>query len=98
MIAKTIYLGTWMLGEDLEIDGVKVMQAEWKRVRRPIVLTLGKGFMGINPAFLELFVAEEGGKRAFFLAHEYGLGRYYIFILSDKTNKKLLEFKRLKTD
>ena len=42
MLAKAIYLGYYQLGGDLEIDGIKIMQFEWKCLRRPIILPFEK--------------------------------------------------------
>ena len=32
MLAKSIYLGYYPLGGDLEIDGIRIMQFEWKNL------------------------------------------------------------------
>jgi len=36
-----------------------------------------------------IFCAEENGKSVFFVAKEWGLGKYHIFLFKDKTNEKL---------
>ena len=96
MIAKSIYLGCYPLGGDLEINGIKVMQSEWKVLCKPSVLPFGKHDKGVNPFFCDTFVVEIDGKRAFFLASEAGIGKYHIFGLSEKTNQKLCDCKKLK--
>ena len=63
MLAKAIYLGCYPLGGDLEIDGIRIMQSEWKCLHRPIVLPFGKTIQGISPTFLHTFVVEKMKKR-----------------------------------
>ena len=93
MFAKAIYLGYHLLGGALEIDNIKIMQLDWNRLRRPIVWAFGKSIQGANPTFAYTFVAEENGKSVFFLANEYGIGKYHIWSFSDKAVKKLRAYK-----
>lgn len=97
MFARAVYLGCYPLGGNLEINGIRVMQTEWKQLCKPIVLSIGKRREGVNPIFCEAFVAGVGGKRAFFLAHENGIGKYHIFRFSDKATEKLYSHKNIKT-
>ena len=89
MFAKTVYLGYYPIGGDLEINGIKILQHEWKRLRKPIVFPFGKSYKGIYPFFCETFVVEADGKRAFFLAYEAEIGKYHIFGLSEKAERRL---------
>ncbi|MBE6531588.1 MAG: hypothetical protein E7679_05855 [Ruminococcaceae bacterium] len=97
MFVKTVYLGCYPLGGDLKINGIKIMQSEWKKIRKPIVFPFGKRCEKVIPFFCETFVVMADGKRAFFLACESGIGKYHIFGLSEKANQKLCDYKRLKT-
>ena len=96
MLAKAIYLGYHQLGGDLEIDGIKIMQFEWKRLLRPIILPFGKTIQGVSPMFSYIFVVTENEKTVFFLANECGIGKYHIWSFSDKVVKKLREHKKLR--
>ena len=96
MFTKTIYLGYYPLGGDLKINGIKVMQSKWKKLRKPILVAFGKSHKGVNPFFCEPFVVEVGGKRAFFLASEVGIGKYHVFGLSEKANQKLCGYRNIK--
>ena len=96
MLAKAIYLGYYQLGGDLQIDGIKIMQFEWKRLHRPIILPFGKTIQGVSPIFSHVFVVTENEKTVFFLANESGIGKYHIWSFSDKVVKKLHEHKKLR--
>ena len=98
MLAKAIYLGCYPLGGDLEIDGIKIMQFEWKCLRRPIILPFGKTIQGVSPIFSYIFVVTENEKTVFFLANECGIGKYHIWSFSDKVVKKLREHKKLRIE
>ena len=98
MLAKAIYLGYYQLGGDLEIDGIKIMQFEWKCLRRPIILPFGKTIQGVRPIFSYIFVVTENEKTVFFLANECGIGKYHIWSFSDKVAKKLREHKKLRIE
>lgn len=65
MLAKAIYLGYYPLGGDLEIDGIKIMQFEWKRLLRPIILPFGKTIQGVSPTFSHVFAVTENEKNCF---------------------------------
>ena len=93
MLAKAIYLGYYPLGGDLEIDGIKIMQFEWKRLLRPIILPFGKTIQGVSPTFSHVFAVTENEKTIFFLVNEHGIGKYHIWFFSDKVVKKLREHK-----
>ena len=95
MIAKVIYSGFHRLGDDFEIDGVKVMQTQWKEIVKPFIFPFGKSRDGVNPFLCTPFISEYNGKQAFFLAHENGVGKYYIFTFSKKAQEKLSS--RIKT-
>ena len=96
MFAKATYLGYHPLGGDLEIDGIKIMQCEWKCLHRPIILPFGKTIQGVSPTFSYAFVVKENEKTVFFLANESGIGKYHIWSFSDKVVKKLREYKKLR--
>ncbi len=98
MFAKVTYLGYHPLGGDLEIDNIKIMQLDWKRLRRPLVCAFGKSIQGGNPTFAYTFVAEGNEKSVFFLANEYEMGKYHIWFFSDKATKKLRDYKKIKTE
>ena len=98
MLAKAIYLGYYQLGGDLEIDGIKIMQFEWKRLLRPIILPFGKTIQGVNPTFSHVFVVAEKQKTVFFLANECGIGKYHIWSFSDKFLEKLREHKKIRIE
>ena len=98
MLAKAIYLGYHPRGGDLEIDGIKIMQFEWKRLRRPIILPFGKTIQGVSPTFSHVFAVTEKEKTVFFLANECGIGKYHIWSFSDKVVKKLREHKKLRIE
>ena len=89
MFARVFYLGYHPLGGDLEINGIKVMQAEWMKLRKPAVFAIGKSHDGISPAFCEAFYVKSEEKYAFFLAHENEIDKYHIFGFSDKDVNKL---------
>ncbi len=62
MFVKVIYKGYHPLGGDLEIGGIKIMQREWKKLRRPLIFAFGKSVQGVSPIFSDVFVAEESKK------------------------------------
>lgn len=92
MFAKVTYLGYHCLGGDLEIDGVKIMQCEWKLLRKPIVFAFGQSCQGSSPTFSPTFIAEENRKMVFFLANESGIAKYHIWSFSDKAVEKLRSY------
>ena len=98
MLAKAIYLGYYPLGGDLEIDGIKVMQFEWKCLLRPIILPFGKTIQGVSPIFSHVFAVTEKEKTVFFAANECGVGKHHIRSFSYKTIKRLCEHKRLRIE
>lgn len=98
MLAKAIYLGYYPLGGDLEIDGIKIMQFEWKTLSRPTIFTFGKTIQGASPIFSYVFVVTENEKAVFFLANECGIGKYHIWSFSDKVVKKLRKHKKLRIE
>ena len=98
MLAKAIYLGCYPLGGALEIDGIKIMQFEWKRLHRPIILSFGKTIQGVSPMFSHALGVTGNGKTVFFLANESGIGKYHIWSFSDKLVKKLREHKKLRIE
>ena len=98
MFAKAIYLCYYPLGGDLEIDGIKIMQFEWKRLLRPIILPFGKTIQGVGPTFSHVFAVTENKKTVFFLVNEHGIGKCHIWSFSDKVVKKLREHKKLRIE
>ena len=98
MLTKAIYLGYYPLGGDLEIDGIKIMQFEWKCLLRPIILPFGKTIQGANPTFSHIFAVTEKEKTVFFLANESGIGKYHIWSFSDKAVKKIREHEKLRIE
>lgn len=98
MLAKAIYLGYYPLGGDLEIDGIKIMQFEWKRLLSPIILPFGKTIQGVSPTFSHVFAVTENEKTVFFLVNEHGIGKYHIWFFFDKVVKKLREHKKLRIE
>ena len=87
MLVKVNYLGFYSLGDDVEINNVKIMQSDWNEYKKPIVFC-GEETV-VNPFYLQLFYVVSKTNIAFFAAHEYGLGHYHIFAVSDKAYDKL---------
>ena len=87
MFVKVSYLGFYPLGSDIEINNIKIMQLDWNEYKKP-VLIYGKKNV-INPFYSQLFYVISKTNIAFFTAHEYGLGHYHIFSVSDKSSDKL---------
>ena len=96
MFAKVTYLGYYPRGGDLEIDNIKIMQLDWKCLRRPSIFPVGKTIQGEKPIFSNVFVVTENEKTVFFLANECGIAKYHIWCFSDKVVKKLREHKKLR--
>ena len=97
MLTKAIYSGCYPLGGDLKIDGIQVMQSEWKYLHRPTVLPFGKTIQGVSPMFSQAYVVEKNKKLIFFLATESGIGKYHIWCFPDVTTEKLRSHKNLQT-
>lgn len=87
MFVKTKYFGFYPLGADVCCNGVKIMQASWEKYRFPVFI-FGKK-QAVNPAFGQVFYAENDGRAVFFVAVEYGHGHYHIFSVNDCTQKKM---------
>ncbi len=64
MFIKVNYFGSYPLGADVELDGVKIMQSEWNEYKK-IVFIFGKKKY-VTPFFTQLFYAFSENKVAFF--------------------------------
>ncbi len=89
MLIKASYLGFYPLGSDIEINNVKIMQLDWNKYKKP-VLIYGKKNV-VNLFHSQLFYVISKYNIAFFSAYEYGLGHYHIFSISDKHYDKLFK-------
>ena len=96
MLAKVIYLGYHPLGDDLEIEGIKIMQHKWKVLHRPMVFAFGKSIKGANPTFSYTFVVKEKEKMVFFIADETEIGKYHIWGFSVKISERLRNYTKIK--
>ena len=84
-------IGYYPLGSDVEINGIRIMQEEWKTVK-----TLKLAVTKIKKTFHlrdDIFIVRKGEKVAVFSAYEYGIGKYFISIFNDKISAKLLNYK-----
>ncbi|MDY2880113.1 MAG: hypothetical protein SOT34_04165 [Candidatus Borkfalkiaceae bacterium] len=92
MIVKAKYFGFYPLGSDVDVNGVHIMQREWKIVSG-LVFVIGSKKISdrekVSVFGREIYSVEETGKTVFFTAEEYGIGKYHVFLFSDKVNKKL---------
>ena len=87
MIAKVKYFGFYPLGSDVELNGIKIMQEYWNEYDK-FIIPIGKKNV-VNPFLKQVFYVVSKDKIVFFVAVEYGLGHYHIFMISDKKSKKL---------
>ena len=92
MIVKAKYFGFYPLGSDVDVNGVHIMQREWKIVSG-LVFVIGSKKISdrekVSVFGQKIYSVEETGKTVFFTAVEYGIGKYHVFLFSDKVNKKL---------
>lgn len=92
MIVKAKYFGFYPLGSDVDINGVHIMQLEWKIVSGFIFVIGSKKISHREKVSVfgrEIYSVEENGKIVFFTAEEYGIGKFHVFLFSDKVNNKL---------
>jgi hypothetical protein len=87
VFCKVEYLGFYPLGDEVEINGIKIMQSEWTAYRE-LLIPYGKKNV-VNPAFGKVYYVQKDGATVFFVAIEYGLGHYHVFKSTDKDNCKL---------
>lgn len=87
MIVRTSYLGFFPFGSDVCYHGVKIMQADWHEYPH-IVVILGKKHV-VNPFFGQVYYVTDGEAVVFFVAIEYGSGKYHIFTIHDIIQRKL---------
>lgn len=92
MLVKAKYFGYYPLGSDVDIHGVHIMQREWKIVSGSIFVIGSKKISHREKVSVfgqKVYSVEENGQTVFFTAEEYGIGKYHIFLFSDKVNNKL---------
>ena len=87
MIAKVKQFEFYPLGSDVELNGIKIMQEYWNEYDK-FIIPIGKKNV-VNPFMQQVFYVVSKDKIVFFVAVEYGLGHYHIFMISDKKSKKL---------
>lgn len=87
MIAAAKYFGFFPLGSDVELNGIRIMQNEWRKYKKPILIVGKKQF--ISPMYCDVFYAEENGRTVFFAAYEYGIGHYHIYSFKEKYLNKM---------
>ncbi|MGN0814121.1 MAG: hypothetical protein ACI4MH_02680 [Candidatus Coproplasma sp.] len=92
MIVKAKYFGFYPLGSDVDVNGVHIMQREWKIVSGSAFVIGSKKISNgekVSAVGRKIYSVEENGKTVFFTAKEYGMGKYHIFLFSDRVNNKL---------
>ncbi len=92
MFIRAKYFGFYPLGSDVEIAGVHIMQCEWKVITKaPLCFGHKKIKNGkkVSAFGKTIFYAKENGKSIYFVAKEWGIGKYHIFLFNNKTNEKL---------
>lgn len=82
------YLGYFPLGSEVLVDGVQIMMKEWGTVT-PTPLVIGRANRNIGVFGNGVFGVVENEKKVFFIALEYGIGKYHVFTFSDRASKKL---------
>ena len=87
MLVKVKYFGYYPLGSDIKINDIEIMKSRWNIYKKPSI-TYGKKNTA-SPFLQDLYYVVSKEKAVFFVAVEWGLGHYHIFIVSEKTNKKL---------
>lgn len=92
MIVKAKYFGFYPLGNDVDVNGVHIMQREWKVVPG-VVFVIGSKKISpgkkVSVFGREIYSVEENGQTVFFTAEEYGIGKYHVFLFNNKVNNKL---------
>lgn len=92
MLIKAKYFGFYPLGSDITVNNIRIMQSKWRIIRGMYFVAGSKKINNhkrISVFGDKIYCAEENGKTICFAATEYGLGKYHIFLFSDKANKKL---------
>lgn len=87
MLVKVKYFGYYPLGSDVKINDIEIMKSRWNIYKKPII-TYGKKNTA-SPYSQDLYYVVSKEKVVFFVAVEWGLGHYHIFLTSEKKNKKL---------
>ena len=87
MFCKVEYFGFYPLGDEVEIDGIKIMQGEWIAYRG-LLIPYGKKNV-VNPALRQVYYVQKDGATVFFVAVEYGLSHYHVFKTTDHDNRRL---------
>ncbi len=89
MLVKVKYSGFYPLGSDIKINDVEIMKSKWHRYEKPTI-TYGKKNIA-SPFLQNLFYVVSKEKTVFFVAIEWGLGHYHVFVASEKQNKRLFK-------
>ena len=87
MLVKVKYFGYYPLGSDIKINDIEIMKSRWNIYKKPSI-TYGKKNTA-SPFLQDLYYVVSKDKAVFFVAVEWGLGNYHIFIVSEKKNKRL---------
>ena len=87
MFVKVKYSGCYPVGSDIKINDVEIMKSKWNVDKKPLI-TYGKKNIA-NPFLQDLFYVVLKGKAVFFVAIEWGLGHYHVFVASEKQNNRL---------
>ncbi|MBR2970525.1 MAG: hypothetical protein IKC48_01845 [Clostridia bacterium] len=87
MLVKVNYHGFYPLGSDVKINNIEIMKSNWN-VYPKCTITYGKRNVA-SPVFQDLYYVVSKENAVFFVAIEWGLGKYHIFTVSEKQGKKL---------
>lgn len=89
VFAKVTYLGFYPLGSDVIYNAVRIMQKNWTKYKH-FVIPIGKKET-VTPFGGNVFYATEKDVTVFFVAIEYGYGKYHIFSINNKSQEKMLK-------
>ena len=87
MFVKVNYFGFYPLGSDIKINNIEIMKSKWNAYKK-VAITYGKKNIA-NPFMQDLFYVVSKEATVFFVAVEWGLGHYHIFVVNEKQSKKL---------
>ena len=89
MLVNVDYFGNYSLGSDITHNGIQFMKACWSEYRFPVIIVGRKRY--VDPFFCQLYYVTQNENTVFFVAFEHKLGHYYIFLVNDKSQKKLFK-------
>lgn len=87
MFIRVSYLGSYPLGDDVELNNIKIMKFKWNEYNKTVFIFGGEKY--IIPFFTQLFYVISNNNVSFFTAYEYCLGHYHIFAVCEKDNERL---------